>query len=277
MTTDRSLAIDGFVSLRAFASAQELDVLRAAVAGLAGASHDGACKRPHNTLLPLRWEHPIVELLLSDPERVANVRTATSANDLRWISGYVSIKEARTPALWWHQDWWCWDHPVSFGVAAPQVALLLYLSNTDRANGALRVLPGSHRRSAPIHALLPEAHGSDAEGLDPTHPALADLPEQATLALRAGDAAVLDYRLLHGTHANASPVRRDALLMTFTPSWRDLPDDVRGHLIDHPALPTEQEAPPSSSWGTHLLPHFDGRRTTLPLNRNAPSAFAVSG
>jgi ectoine hydroxylase-related dioxygenase (phytanoyl-CoA dioxygenase family) len=137
------------------------------------------------------------------------------------------------------------------------------------------VLPGSHRRSAPIHALLPEAHGSDAEALDPAHPALADLPEQTTLPLRAGDAAVLDYRLLHGTHADASPIRRDALLLTFTPSWRELPEDVRGHLIDHPALPADHEAPPRASWGARLLPRFDGRRTTLPLNRNAPRTFAI--
>jgi ectoine hydroxylase-related dioxygenase (phytanoyl-CoA dioxygenase family) len=44
--------------------------------------------------------------------------------------------------------------------------------------------------------------------------------------VRAGDAVVLDYRRLHGTRANASPRRRDALLVTFTPSWRELPNDV---------------------------------------------------
>ena len=275
MPVGRTLGVDGFALLPAFASPPELTALRAAVARRLDASHEGACERPHNTLLPLRWDDPIVELLLGEPSRVATICEATAANDLRWISGYVSVKEPHTPPLWWHQDWWCWDHDVSFATAPPQVALLLYLGDTDRMNGALRVLPGSHRRSAPIHALLPEAHGSHADRLDPGHPALADLPGQETPPLRAGDAAVLDYRLLHGTHANASRLRRDALLLTFTPSWRDLPEDVRGHLIDHPALPTEHEAPLTCSWGARLLPRFDGRRTTLPVNRNAPKTFAV--
>jgi hypothetical protein len=35
------------------------------------------------------------------------------------ISGYLSVKEPRTGALDWHQDWWCWDHPVSFEEPAP--------------------------------------------------------------------------------------------------------------------------------------------------------------
>ncbi|HEY2570295.1 MAG TPA: phytanoyl-CoA dioxygenase family protein [Solirubrobacteraceae bacterium] len=206
------------------------------------------------------------------------MRGRVAAGDLRWISGYVSIKEPRTPPLWWHQDWWCWDHAVSFRPAPAQLALLIYLSDTDSANGALRVLPGSHLRSSPIHALLPEAHGAEAAQLDAAHPAFADLPGQVTLALQAGDAVALDYRLLHGTHANTSDTRRDALLLTFAPSWAELPDDVRGHLIEHPALPCEQEAGSArASSVVELLPDWDGPRATLTLNRNAPREFEIAG
>jgi hypothetical protein len=31
--------------------------------------------------------------------------TLSVATDLRWISGYVTVKEPRTPPRWWHQDW----------------------------------------------------------------------------------------------------------------------------------------------------------------------------
>lgn len=275
-TRRRCLDIDGFVQLPAFVTEREIAELRAAVAEIVGTCRDGACERPHNTLLPLTWRDDIVDLLLADPARIDAIRAATEAQDLRWISGYVSIKEPRTPPLWWHQDWWCWSHQVTFRRAAPQVALLLYLTDTNPSNGALRVLPGSHRRSGPLHALLPEAHGSHAEQLALDHPALADLPDQVTLPARAGDAVALDYRLLHGTHANASDARRDALLLTFAPSWRDLPEDLRGHLIDHPALPTDEVPAPRSTWHAELLPRFDGVRATLALDRDAPAEFATA-
>jgi ectoine hydroxylase-related dioxygenase (phytanoyl-CoA dioxygenase family) len=128
------------------------------------------------------------------------------AGDLKWISGYISIKEATSPPLWWHQDWWSWDYTVSFEPSAPQIALLCYLQATDEQNGALRVLPGSHHRSSTIHGQLPEPHGSEMEALEPGHVAMRDHPNQVTLRLEAGDAVAIDYRLLHGTHANASHI-----------------------------------------------------------------------
>ncbi len=273
---DRSIELDGFAELPALVGPQELVALRALLEQQT-ANQDGACERPHNTLLPLRWDDPIVALVLGDRARVARLREGVAASDLRWISGYVSIKQPRTPPLWWHQDWWCWDHAVSFRAAPAQLALLIYLSDTDRGNGALRVLPGSHRRSSSIHALLPEAHAEATAELDPAHPAFAELPEQVTLPLRAGDAVVLDYRLLHGTHQNASETRRDALLLTFAPSWAQLPDDVRGHLIEHPALPSDEEAGRARACRhAELLPDWRGPRVTLTLNRNAPARFRIA-
>jgi hypothetical protein len=275
-TEDRTLDAEGFALLPEFASAVEIAELQMTVAARHDAPYEVVCERPHNTLLPLRWDDVIVARLLEDDARVTAIRRAANATDLRWISGYISSKEPNTPPLWWHQDWWCWNHAVSFRSAAPQIALLLYLTDTSETNGALRILPGTHLHSAPIHALLPEAHGSEAERLDPAHPAFVDLPGQQTLSLRAGDAVVLDYRLLHGTHANQSATRRDALLLTFAPSWCSLPGDMRGHLIDHPALPCAEEIPLTSDlWEARLLPRYDGPRRTLPLNRNAPSEFAI--
>jgi ectoine hydroxylase-related dioxygenase (phytanoyl-CoA dioxygenase family) len=117
----------------------------------------------------------------------------------------------------------------------------------------------------PIHAALPEAHSESIAPLDPSHIAMADPPEQERPRLRAGDAVVIDYRLLHGTHANTCDSRRDCILLSFTPSWKGLPEDIRAHLIDHPALPSDEDGP--------LLPAFSGVRRTLALNRNAPREF----
>jgi Phytanoyl-CoA dioxygenase (PhyH) len=230
---------DGYALLPGWLAADDLPTVRAAAGALAAGDVAPACPRENNTLLPLRWDDGLVATLLADPARVAALADATDAADLRWISGYLSVKEPWTGALAWHQDWWCWDHPASYEPATAQVALLVYLSDTDERTGALRVLPGSH-------------HGR------PGGP--------VTLSLRAGDAVVLDYRLLHGTHPNAAGARRDAVLLSFTPCWAEPPADIRGHLISHLAQPGAHE-PTDGSPVAPLLPSFDGPRRDLALNR----------
>jgi ectoine hydroxylase-related dioxygenase (phytanoyl-CoA dioxygenase family) len=125
----------------------------------------------------------------------------------------------------------------------------------------------------PIHALLPERHAEPADAVEEGHAAMTDQPGQVTIGLAAGDAVVIDYRLLHGTHGNARDTRRDCVLLSFTPSWRDLPADVRGHLIQHPALPADGEQPPADGWEAQYVPHFDGVPKSLPVNRNPPRVF----
>lgn len=104
---------------------------------------------------------------------------------------------------------------------------------------------------------------------------MSDHPEQETLRLAAGDAVVVDYRLLHGTHPNTRASRRDCVLLTFAPSWCTRPADIQGHLICHPALPADDEPRPDGQWLDQLLPRFVGPRHDLPLDRTAPPDFAV--
>jgi hypothetical protein len=184
--------------------------------------------------------------------------------------GLHILKGATTPSLWWHQDWWCWDHPISFVPTAPQIAVLCYLCDTSDQTGALRVLPGSHLRSLPIRAQLPEPHSASAEHLASDHPALNDVEGQVTLSLSRGDAVVIDYRLLHGTHPNRGASRRDALLLSFTPHWCLLPDEIRAHLIMHPALPTAAERSTLVEKESGVLPWYDGTPASLRINRRAP-------
>jgi len=239
----------GYARIDGILDANEVAAARRAVERVLAAPAVPGCEREHNRLAPLRWDDPLVEALLSDRRRRAAIAAATGADDLRWISGYVSTKEPGSAALGWHRDWWCWDHAVSLRPAAVQVAVLVYLSDTDERTGALRVVPGSH-------------HASAATG-------------ELTVAARRGDAVVLDYRLLHGTHPNAAATRRDAVLLSFTPNWSGLPVDVRAHLIQHLALPRADEPIPAGEWQAELLPRFDGPRTDLALSREAPARFVI--
>jgi len=155
--SNTSFQVDGFLLLETYLDSSELRQLRDLVEEkLASPPHEGTCKRPHNTLVPLRWNDPALRLIASE-QRDHTLGDALQADDLRWVSAYISIKEPHSPPLWWHQDWWCWHHPASYLRATTQVAVLAYLGDTSAENGGLRVLPGSHRKSSPIHALLPEA------------------------------------------------------------------------------------------------------------------------
>jgi hypothetical protein len=228
---------DGFTVIEGLLQADELPALRAEVERVLAGPLPPGCERPHNTLAPLAWDDPLVDRVLARHERRDVLAAALEAGDLRWISGYVSVKAPRSEALAWHQDWWCWDHPVSFWPESAQVAVLAYLSETSPRTAALRVKPGTH-------------HGSATR-------------RSVTLAARAGDAVACDYRVLHGTHPNDSAVRRDCLILNFAPSWSSLPDDIRAHLIRHPSLPIDGQ--------DDLLPDYDGEPRDLSLNRVAPT------
>jgi len=265
---------DGYRVIPSFLHTADLRVLTRDVEALLSSPRGESVCRPG--LIPLRWNDAIVARVLQRARHVRMLREALGAPDLKWLSGYVSTRAPHSAPLWWHQDWWCWDHPISFRRSATQVAVLCYLTDTDARRGALRIVPGSHRASTAAHRLLPEAHGDLADRLPNDHVALADLPEQKTLDVRAGDAVVLDYRLLHGTHANDSPRRRDCILLSFIPAWSALPPEMKAHLITHLALPDHaQRTGRAAGAYDHLLPQFDGTPTSLPLNRVPPMQFAV--
>jgi ectoine hydroxylase-related dioxygenase (phytanoyl-CoA dioxygenase family) len=277
MHDDSSFQSAGWSRLPGFVEASGLAALAAAADHVLAQERPPCMQRPGNDLVPLRWNDTIVAALLDDERRMARLTAAIAARELKWISAYVSTKAAHSPALWWHQDWWCWDHAVSYRRPASQVALLCYLGATDRTSGALRLLPGTHHASIPLHALLPEAHGDDANALASSHQAMSDYPGQITLDMTAGDAVVIDYRLLHGTHPNAKSSRRDCILLSFAPDWRALPDDIQAHLAMHPALPAQDEkAQREAAPYCSLLPEFEGEPASLAVNRNAPAAFAAA-
>jgi hypothetical protein len=267
----------GYSVMPSFLEAHEVPLLGSLVEAALTAPSSNGMSRPGNDIIPLRWDDSIVRQLLASDRRITALRTVLQAPDLRWLSAYVSSKPSRSPALVWHQDWWCWDHPVSFRREPVQAAVLCYLGDTNRENGALRVLPRSHHASMPLHRYLPEPHSEAAKTLPPEHPAVSDTDGQVTLALDAGDAVVMDYRLLHGTHSNATTQRRDAVLFSFVPGWRMLPRAVQAHLADHPALPGATElASAAGCYYSALLPVFDGVPASLCIKQTPPEYFSVA-
>jgi hypothetical protein len=152
----------GWRVIPGFLDAIEVEIVQASLHSTLAQPRQSCMTRPGNDLVLLRWDEAAVASIHGSQRRIEQLRDRLGAADLKWLSGYISSKGPQSPPLWWHQDWWCWDHPISFRRAAAQVAVLCYLTDTDENNGALRVLSGSHHHSIPLHGHLPTPHSNEA-------------------------------------------------------------------------------------------------------------------
>jgi hypothetical protein len=276
---DQTFATDGYAVVRkALSSAMLDDLRRYADARLAAEEREHfQLFKFHGSMLPLDATGEDVARRLVLWSRTLDVFARLGLGDTRWLSGYIISKPARSPSLWWHQDWWAWDEPISFSPRPSQVFVMYYLRDVDERNGALRVIPGSHRRSHPLHTALPDAHSSDLTRYGAGEDAHARQPDEVTVAVEAGDAVIGDSRLLHSTHANDSDKRRTCLTLWYLPDFERLPDSLRAYVIRHPSLP------PAGWWRDggqavpaelqQILPTYDGDGAPAEYNRRPPVAW----
>ena len=154
--------------------------------------------------------------------------------DPKWWSGFVISNPPHSPPLFWHQDWWGWNHPISYNNPIPQqVFLMYYLVDTERYNGCLRLIPGSHMKRHRLHDALPDAHTDDLRKMEnPNSPIYQDIHEAVDVPVKAGDLVVGDSRLLHSAHGNKSDQRRTVITLWYMPEFDLLPDPLRARICD---------------------------------------------
>lgn len=191
----------------------------------------------------------------------------------RWSSGFVISKPPKSPALFWHQDWWGWNDPISYTDVPQQLFLMYYLIDTEVFNGCLRVLKGSHRKRHAMHDLLPEAH-TDAirRATDTSHPVYQALPDDLPVPVKAGDLVIGDARLLHGAYANQSDQWRTVITLWYHPEFDTAPERIQAHLSQKqsrvakwPQMAQELVQP--------LVPTYDGTEAPLEWNREPSSVL----
>lgn len=216
-----------------------------------------------------------LDVLASSYDRVNRISALIGATSLKWISGYRIDKGPNTEALEWHQDWWAWNEPISEVAAPTQVALLVYLDETSEANGALRVIPGSHRNGRDLANSLPVPHDPANDHLPNDHRARLDLPGSRTMNCAPGDGVLLDYRLIHGTHANRTDFFRKAVLWSFTPHWDALPLRFRSHYSEHPCLDEVDDPQTHPSHVRNVLPQKVSGGSKIDINRS-PQVFTAT-
>jgi hypothetical protein len=98
--TEAVIRPDGFCVLNASLGPSEMEEIKGFVDTAMRLPHDSTGMRPHNTLIPLRWNDAIVQRMLLSERRLGRLRDVTLGDDLRWISGYISGKEEFSPPLW---------------------------------------------------------------------------------------------------------------------------------------------------------------------------------
>ena len=167
-------------------------------------------------------------------------------NLLCWTSNFF-IKEARNPAfVSWHQDATYW------GLSAPDVvSAWVALTPSNTANGAMGVMPGSHRMQQ-----LPHRDTFDKNNLLTRGQEIAvevDESQAFYLDLEPGEASLHHVLLVHGSPPNPSGDRRIGFAIRYVPtSVRQLHGEdsatlVRGvdtfHHFEHEPIPTREMQP----------------------------------
>ncbi|MBT6148528.1 MAG: hypothetical protein HOH74_24045 [Gemmatimonadetes bacterium] len=211
-------------------------------------------------------DDPFFAELIAAPGAITAL-TQLGYTNPKWASGFVISKPPHSPALFWHQDWWGWNESISqTWVHPPQAFLMYYLVDTTRANGCLRLIPGSHRKRHKMHDAVPDAHTDGLRAVtDPEHPAYHAAEGEVDVPVQAGSLVIGDSRMLHASHANTSDHRRTVITLWYYPAWDELPEGVRAY-IGGAQLPDTWDGEPMAQLGS-LHPTYEGDMEPTPWNR----------
>jgi len=261
MTQDERAAYarDGYlVRDRVFSDAEVVE-LRAAVEDVAlhvkqRATRDGA--GPENRMADghriqfssrsaIQWEwregsqeirlvEPVTHLdarldgLFADPRLIEPMKDALDVDEIGPFTSKLNLKRAVEGSEFpFHQDypyWYC----AAQQDAAEIATVMLLLDDADVANGALRVLPGSHRMGpAPRDPDDPTRFLADPKRLDVAAERVVEVP--------AGSLVMFGAFLVHRSSPNTTGRDRRALLLSFQPAARP----VLRELSYEPALVAE--------------------------------------
>ncbi len=230
--------------------------------------------------LVLIADHPGFAGLIASP-RERGIFAGLGFADPRFSSGYVISKPAHSPALFWHQDWWAWDDPISYRETIAQVFLFYYLTDTRIENGCLRVVPGSHRRRHSLHD-QPPAHDQDLSRVaNPDRPVYQSVEGEVPVEVAAGSLVIGDARLLHGTYPNDSDTERTLITLWYHPDFAALPEPIRARIdfiFNRRGVDTDPDwadGMTPARWPAAarakvetLLPAYDGGADPQPWNRD---------
>ena len=174
-------------------------------------------------------KHPFMAQIIAYPPTL-KIFADLGFDDPKFMSGFVISKPPGGPPLRWHQDGFWWSHPLSYTSQTQQWFLMYYLVDTNRQNGCLRLIPGSHLNRHPLHQYIPEYENNvkrfnRAEELN--HPLFQPAEGEVDVPVKAGDLVIGDARLFHSAHSNQSKTWRTVLTLWYWPDFNAMPESVR--------------------------------------------------
>ena len=219
------------------------------------------------TNVAIGYQYPVFARLFALPAALQALAALGFASPKFW-SGYMLSKPPHGPPLYWHQDWWAWDEAISLRPEPPQAFLMYYLTDTNRENGCLRVIPGTHRKRIDLHGMLREAHTEATYSAPLDAPEFIQHPDEIDIMVQAGDVVIGDARVLHAAHQNKTDKHRTLLTLWYFPDYDHLPDSIQARVArTAPLQPPDWWEGDDGKAVEPLIPRYTGAAIPASWNR----------
>ena len=165
--------------------------------------------------------------LCRTPEILDYVEDILGPNFVQWGGQFFHKEPKSGSVVPWHQDAQYW--PLK---PANAVTVWLAVYNTDKENGAMKVVSGSHKKGSNGF----KHHTNNASHLVLDQEVSEDQIDQDNIVymdLKAGEISLHNDALLHGSDPNNSDRRRCGITMRFSPT------NVKGDLNEWPFFETQ--------------------------------------
>jgi ectoine hydroxylase-related dioxygenase (phytanoyl-CoA dioxygenase family) len=212
---------NGLVFVRGLFDAQEVDLLRRAMEedpAIRTHSIDRADGEGKATRISL-WNRAgdSVYGLAARCQRMVDTAEAIIGEEVYHYQSKLTAKEPYTGGAWeWHQDYGYWYYN---GCLRPDMfSCMIALDRSDRQNGCLQIVKGSHRLGRIDHVPLTDKQ-NEADPQRMKH--ILEKHELVYCELDPGDAVFFHANALHRSDQNRSPNRRWTLLICYNAASND--------------------------------------------------------
>ena len=207
---------DGFLIKRAFFDNEEAELMQRALIEDEGISDDAnnmaILDGQGHTTDTILWTEPGDDLLgaIARCERMVNGVELALGGEVYHYHSKLTLKAPRTGGAWnWHQDYGYWYF--NGNLFPHMLSVMIAISETDRENGCLQVLKGSHHMGRLDHMLVEGQTTADPERVEHALEVLDVVHGE----LSPGDALFLHCNTLHGSGQNTSDRNRNVLLCCY--------------------------------------------------------------
>jgi len=161
----------------------------------------------HKSHLLFTW----LDALIREPAILDAVESLIGPNILAWGSSFFVKEQQDSSYVSWHQDSTYWGLD-----PADIVTAWVALSESTEENGAMRVIPGTHKLDQVPHRDTFAAGNLLSRGQEIEVDV--DAAQAQTLVLRPGEMSLHHVRLIHGSEPNPSNKRRIGFAIRYLPT-----------------------------------------------------------